>query len=66
MIIMSVLKTKKDTSRIVRLQKQLTKTQRAVNLMIDSELLKRFKVKTAMKGETMTEILTGAIIEYLK
>lgn len=60
---MSLLKTKKTNAK--RFEKVKMKEQRPLSLMFDADILRRFKVKTAMQGENMTEVLTKAIRAYL-
>lgn len=60
-----MLKIKKADARTERLKKKVIKP-RNLNVLIDTEILKRFKTRAAINGETMTEVLTRAIIEYLK
>lgn len=62
---MAILKTKKDSGRTQGLRKKL-REQRPINLLIDAELFKRFKVKAATDGKTMTEVLVDAITDYLR
>jgi predicted DNA binding CopG/RHH family protein len=60
-----MLKTKQgNTQRVDRLLK--SKDQRALNLMIDADLLKKFKIKTTTEGITMTQVIIEAIEEYLR
>lgn len=60
-----MIKAKKDTSRVAKLQKQMLSPKKNLNVELDAALFKRFKAKVAANGETMTEILTGAILDYL-
>lgn len=53
-----------EPKRIEKLLKK--KEQKAVNLMLDAALLKRFKLKTVAEGTTMTEVIVDAIEAYLK
>lgn len=53
-----------EPKRIEKLLKK--KEQKAVNLMIDATLLKRFKLKTVTENTTMTEIIIDSIEAYLK
>jgi hypothetical protein len=63
---MAILKTKKNNdSRIDKMRGKL-KTPRKVNLIVDADLFKRFKAKTAAGDVTMTSIVIKAMEEYLK
>lgn len=61
-----MLKIKKDSQRTKQLKKRLVKELRVFNMNIDAELLKKFKIRTVMRGETMTDVLIAKIIEYVK
>jgi hypothetical protein len=66
---MSLLKTKKNTdTRISNMKKNLTnpKTVTPLNMMIDSDLHRAFKVKTTTTGVSMTDIISEFIQGYVK
>lgn len=56
-----------SSSRVEKMREEMInpKSLKALNLLLDSELLKEFKMKTVRDGTTMTEILTGCIVEYV-
>jgi ParG len=69
---MSVLKTKpagaKRDARIEKMRNNLTnqKPTRALNLVIDASLLKRFKIQVATADTSMTDVITNMIEDYVK
>lgn len=66
---MAILKTKRDTNRRVeKLKKTLisAKSVTPLNLLIDSDLHRRFKVKTINQFTSMTDVILDAIKQYLK
>jgi hypothetical protein len=60
---MSLLKTKKTDAK--RFDTKKMREQRSLSLMLDANLVKRFKAKAIMKGDTMTDILAKAMQDYL-
>jgi hypothetical protein len=67
---MAILKAKKSTNhrRVEKMQHQLTHPQskRLMNALIDADLLKKFKIKTARESVTMTEVLSDFIRGYIR
>jgi hypothetical protein len=68
---MTTLKTKQTSKRDARLEKMRErianqKSNRALNLLVDADLLKRFKVKVASVERTMTDVVTDMIQDYVK
>jgi hypothetical protein len=63
---MQIKKDDDESSRTNHLRRKLRCAKRDLNLLIDTDLFKRFKAKAAMKEETMTDIITRAIMDYLK
>lgn len=66
---MSILKTKNHSnSRISTYAKNLIKPKNIVslNLLIDRDLHREFKIKATCSGLTMSEILTEMIQEFVK
>jgi len=62
---MNILKTKKESSeRVERIKKSLLGVM-PLNLLIDTELHKSFKAKTATQGVKMTDVIVAAIQKYL-
>ena len=65
---MSILKTKTvSNDRTEKLKKDLInpKSLTPLNLLIDSELHKAFKIKTITESTSMTDIIVEAIRRYL-
>ena len=65
---MSILKTKTvSNDRTEKLKKDLInpKSLTPLNLLIDSELHKAFKIKTITENTSMTDIIVEAIRRYL-
>lgn len=65
---MSILSTKNGSNRkLERMKKELTnpKSWVALNLLVDSELHKAFKIKTATENRSMTEVIVAAIEIYI-
>lgn len=67
---MATLKVKpKNTSnpRVDKMRQEIAnpKSCKSLNLLIDSKLLMEFKMKTVRDETTMTEVLTGMIVEYV-
>jgi hypothetical protein len=60
---MALLKTKKTDDK--RFDTKKMKELRSLTLMLDANLVRRFKAKAIMKGDTMTEVLTKAMVDYL-
>jgi hypothetical protein len=66
---MSILKTKSvSNSRIANLKKNLLDPKNLItmNILLDKEIHHKFKVKAAMNGVTMTDVITLAIEDYIK
>lgn len=65
---MSILKTKHGYSpRVDRAKRELLnpKNVTPVNLLIDSDLHKEFKIATTTEGVSMTDVIVEAIKTYL-
>jgi hypothetical protein len=56
-----------SNSRVEKMREEMInpKSLKALNLLLDGALLKEFKMKTVRDGTTMTEVLTGCIVEYV-
>ena len=66
---MSLLKAKKYTdSRITNMKKNLTnpKTVTPLNILIDTDLHRAFKIKTTSAGVSMTDMMIEFIQGYVK
>lgn len=63
---MAILKVKKGAKdhRVNKMKDEL-REHKALNLMIDAKTLKDFKVKVTKEETTMTDVITGFILEYL-
>jgi hypothetical protein len=62
------LKIKKKTApHVEKMKEKLAnpKSFKNLNLMIDSDLMVEFKRKAVFEGVSMTEIITGMIVEYV-
>lgn len=65
---MSILKTKNGTTaKTEKLKRDLVnpKSMTPLNLLIDSELHKNFKIKTITENTSMTDIIVEAIKKYI-
>lgn len=66
---MSILKTKNHSSaKLQNLKKTLTNPTKIIsmNVLVEGNLHKKFKIKSAMNGVTMTDVVLEAIREYVK
>lgn len=65
---MSILKAKKvNNTRLKDLKKSINAGNTiTLNVLINSELHKKFKVQATLNGETMTDVVLKAIEGYLK